>query len=269
MAVNETDEAGMSTNTSLSGRVALVTGATRTIGIGAATCRRLAAAGADIAFTHYLAYDAEMYGAPDDGPDTLQEELEASGVRVLSLPVDLSQPNVAPGLFDRVAGELGQVDILVNNAAYSTHDAWDTLTEASLDMHIAVNYRATAMLTVEFARRYEGTSGRVINFSSGQHLGPMPDELAYAGSKGAIIAFSTSISPSLAARGITINVVNPGPTDTGWMDDDLREALVKVTPAGRVGMPDDAARLVAWLASDEAAWITGQVINSEGGFLRG
>jgi 3-oxoacyl-[acyl-carrier protein] reductase len=253
----------------LAGRVALVTGATRTIGIGAAICRRLAASGADIAFTHFLDYDTEMYGAPADGPETLRDELEAHGTRVLSLPVDLSQPGVGPGLFDRVTSELGQVDILVNNAAYSTHDAWDTLTEASLDMHIAVNYRATAMLTVEFARRYQGSAGRVINFSSGQHLGPMPNELAYAGSKGAIIAFSTSISPSLATRDITINVVNPGPTDTGWMDDDLREAIVKVTPAGRIGMPDDAARLVAWLASDEAKWITGQVINSEGGFLRG
>jgi 3-oxoacyl-[acyl-carrier protein] reductase len=263
------DGTGMAEMKPLAGRVALVTGATRTIGIGAAVCRRLAADGADIAFTHFLNYDTEMYGAPQDGPETLREELEAAGVRVRSLPVDLSQPGVAPGLFDRVTSELGPVDILVNNAAYSTHDAWDTLTEASLDMHINVNYRATAMLTVEFARRYEGSAGRVINFSSGQHLGPMPDELAYAGSKGAIIAFSTSISPALATRGITINVVNPGPTDTGWMDDDLREAIVKVTPSGRVGMPDDAARLVAWLASDEATWITGQVINSEGGFLRG
>ena len=252
----------------LAGRVALVTGASRTIGIGAATCRRLAADGADIAFTHFLDYDTAMYGSPEDGPETLREELEANGVRVLSLPVDLSQPGVAPALFDQVTNELGPVDILVNNAAYSTHDSWETLTEASLDMHIAVNYRATAMLTVEFARRYTGSRGRVINFSSGQHLGPMPDELAYAGSKGAIIAFSTSISPALAARGITINVVNPGPTDTGWMDDNLREALVRMTPSGRVGMPEDAARLVAWLASDEAGWITGQVINSEGGFLR-
>jgi 3-oxoacyl-[acyl-carrier protein] reductase len=113
-----------------------------------------------------------------------------------------------------------------------------------------------------------GSGGRVVNFSSGQHLGPMPDELAYAGSKGAIIAFSTSIAPSLARRGITINVVNPGPTDTGWMTPDLRDAIADQIPMGRVGMPDDAARLVGWLASDEAQWITGQVINSEGGMIR-
>ncbi len=254
----------------LAGRVALVTGASRTIGIGAAVCRRLAADGADIAFTHFLTYDAAMYQSPPDGPDHLQRELEELGVRAFPIEIDLSAPGVAGSLLDQVSEHLGPVDVVVNNAAYSTHEAWDTLTEASLDMHIAVNYRATAMLTVEFARRFDkGVGGRVINFSSGQHLGPMPGELAYAGSKGAIIAFSTSIAPDLGRRGITINVVNPGPTDTGWIDADLEQALLPMFPTGRIGQPEDAARLVAWLASDNAGWITGQVINSEGGFMRG
>lgn len=254
----------------LQGRVALVTGASRTNGIGAAVCRRLAGAGASIAFTHYLPYDREMYDAPPDGPDALRAGLEATGTRVMAIDLDLSQPGVAPGLFDLVTASLGPVDILVNNAAWSTRDAWDTLTEESWDRHMAVNARGTAMLTVEFARRFtKGAGGRVIAFSSGQHLGPMPSELAYAGSKGAIIAFCTGIAPDLARRGITINVVNPGPTDTGWIDDPLRERLVAAMPMGRVGEPDDAARLVAWLVSDDAAWVTGQVIDSEGGFLRG
>ncbi|MBA2470173.1 MAG: SDR family oxidoreductase [Chloroflexia bacterium] len=253
----------------LKGRVALVTGASRSIGIGAAICRRLADDGADIAFTHFLSYDTEMYGSPEDGPDQLKRELEDRGARVFALDVDLSQPDIASGLFDRLTESLGAVDILVNNAAYSTHDAWDTLTEASLDRHLAVNSRATAMLTVEFARRFgKDEGGRVVNFSSGQHLGPMPNELAYAASKGAIIAFSRSIAPDLARRGITINVVNPGPTDTGWMDDDLKAALLDMNPLGRIGQPEDAARLVAWLVSDEAGWITGQVIDSEGAFSR-
>jgi len=253
----------------LKGRVALVTGASRSIGIGAAICRRLADDGADIAFTHFLSYDTEMYGSPEDGPDQLKRALEDWGARVFALDVDLSQPDIASGLFDRLTESLGAVDILVNNAAYSTHDAWDTLTEASLDRHLAVNSRATAMLTVEFARRFgKDEGGRVVNFSSGQHLGPMPNELAYAASKGAIIAFSRSIAPDLARRGITINVVNPGPTDTGWMDDDLKAALLDMNPLGRIGQPEDAARLVAWLVSDEAGWITGQVIDSEGAFSR-
>ena len=254
----------------LAGRTALVTGASRTIGIGAAICRELAKRGADIAFTHYLAYDREQYGSPDDGPDQLAEEIRGHGVRCEAIECDLSQPGASKNLIDDVWERAGEIDILVNNAAYSTHDAWDTLTEESLDRHYAVNLRGTAMLTVGFARRFtKGTGGRVINFSSGQHLGPMTTELAYASSKGAIIAFTESISPALASRGITVNVINPGPTDTGWMSDELREALVRSSPAGRVGTPEDAARLVAWLASDDARWITGQVINSEGGWARG
>ncbi len=250
----------------LGGRVALVTGASRTIGIGAAICRQLADAGADIAFTHFLAYDRDQYDAPSDGPAHLREELIGAGVRVHDIAYDLSKPGIAGPLLDEVEAALGPVDILVNNAAYSTHDAWDTLTEESLDMHMGVNLRATAMLTVEFARRFtRGTGGRVINFSSGQHLGPMPNELAYASSKGGIIAFSRSITPDLARRGITINVVNPGGTDTGWIPDDLKERWASEHPMGRIGQPDDAARLVGWLATDDARWVSGQVINSEGG----
>lgn len=254
----------------LKGRVALVTGASRTIGIGAAICRTMANAGADIAFTHFLAYDRDQYDAPADGPARLREELTASGVRVHDIAYDLSKPGIVRPLFDEVEVALGAVDILVNNAAYSTHDAWDTLTEASLDMHMAVNLRATAMLTVEFARRFtKGSGGRIVNFSSGQHLGPMPNELAYASSKGAIIAFTQCIAPDLARLGITANVINPGATDTGWMTDDLKAAIAKSSPSDRIGQPEDAARLVSWLATDDAGWITGQVINSEGGMIRG
>lgn len=250
----------------LTGRVALVTGASRAIGIGAAICRRLANDGANVAFTYFLAYDRHMHQSPEDGPAELQRELESSGVRATAIEIDLSAPGIAPTLFDRVNETLGPVDILVNNAAYSTHDAWDTMTEDSWDMHMNVNARATALLTVEFARRFRrNEGGRVVNFSSGQHLGSMPNELAYAGSKGAIIAFSTSISPDLIRRGITINVINPGATDTGWMSVELKQALEDMAPTGRTGAPDDAARLVAWLVSDEARWVTGQVINSEGG----
>ena len=96
----------------------------------------------------------------------------------------------------------------------------------------------------------------------------MPDELAYAASKGAVEAFTVSLSPAVAPLGITVNAVNPGPTDTGWIDPDLARALLPKFPFGRLGAPEDAARLVAWLASDDAAWITGQIINSEGGFVR-
>jgi 3-oxoacyl-[acyl-carrier protein] reductase len=253
---------------SLVGKRALVTGASRSIGIGAAICRAFARAGADVAFTHWTPYDTGMYGSAATEPSDLLAELTLHGVNAVGIEFDLSSPTAGADLFDLVEAELGTVDILVNNAAFSTHDSWATLDAASIDAHYHVNTRATALLTVEFVRRFLASDGgRVINFSSGQHLGPMPDELSYIMSKGAIIAFSTSIAADLASKGITVNVVNPGVTDTGWISPDLAELLAPNLPMGP-GKPEDAARLVTWLASDDARWITGQVINSEGGFIR-
>ena len=107
-----------------------------------------------------------------------------------------------------------------------------------------------------------------MNLISGQFLGPMPGELAYTASKGALQAFTVQLAAEVAELGITVNAVGPGPNDTGWMDDALREALLPRFPMGRIGRPEDAAALVAFLCSEEAGWITGQVVHSEGGFLR-
>ena len=252
----------------LAGRSALVTGATRKIGIGAAICRALASAGAHVAFTSFVEYDMDMYDTSTSDPDQLQSELREMGVEAVNIPWNLESAD-HPALLDRAESEVGQLSILVNNAAYSTRDGWERLTADELDRHYAVNARATALLSVEFCRRFQGSSGgRVINFSSGQELGPMSDELAYAMSKAAIVTFTRSLAPAVMAKGITVNAVNPGVTDTGWITEDLREALLPMMPGGRFGTPEDAARVVAWLASDEAEWITGQVINAEGGFLR-
>jgi 3-oxoacyl-[acyl-carrier protein] reductase len=138
-----------------------------------------------------------------------------------------------------------------------------------LDRHYAVNVRGMAMLTRAFVEQFTRTEGgRIVNLTSGQGQGPMPDELAYATSKGAVEAFTTSLYPTVAARGITVNAVNPGPTDTGWIPGELRPALLAQFPMGRIGTPRDVANLVAFLVSPEGGWVTGQVINSEGGFWR-
>lgn len=253
----------------LSGRIALVTGATRRGGIGAAVCRALAASGAHVAFTSFTDYDVKMYQADSSDPARLVDELHDMGVPAIDIPFNLEQAERLPRLLDRVEQELGPMSILVNNAAYSTRDGWERLTAEQIDRHFAVNARATALLSVEFCRRFVGeTGGRIINFSSGQQLGPMPEELAYAMSKAAIVTFTQSLAPAVMGRGITVNAVNPGVTDTGWITPALRKELLPAMPAGRFGTPEDAARVVTWLASDEAAWITGQVINSEGGFVR-
>jgi 3-oxoacyl-[acyl-carrier protein] reductase len=230
--------------------VALVTGADNPRGIGRACVRALSAAGFDVACSVM----------PDgEGPR------EAA----LAVPADLADPGAPVALLDAVAGALGPVTALVNNAAVSERDGFERLDAATLDRHHAVNVRATALLSCEVARRLDGrTPGRIVSLTSGQSLGPMPGELAYTATKGAVEAFTRQLAAEVAHLGITVNAVGPGPNDTGWIDDDLRAELLPRFPMGRLGRPEDAASLVAWLCSEEAGWVTGQVIHSEGGFLR-
>lgn len=253
----------------LAGKVALVTGASRLAGIGAATCRELARRGADVAFTHWRPYDAGFpWAGEDDEPERLAAELRALGARAMAIAADLSDPAAPERVLDEAAA-LGPLSILVNNAAHSTGDGWDRLDADTLDAHYAVNLRATALLSVGFARRFDGGGGgRIVSLSSGQSQGPMPGELAYAASKGAVEALTRSLAPSLGPLGITVNAVNPGPTDTGWISPEFAAELLPKFPLGRIGRPEDAARLIAWLCTDDAGWITGQVIDAEGGFFR-
>lgn len=252
----------------LQGRVALITGVSRRQGIGAAICRILAGAGADIFFTYYHAYDkTQPWGADETGPVQLQQELQALGVRAASIEVDLSCPKTPVQVLDTVEAQLGHLSILVNNAAHSVEDSLETLDARILDTSYAVNLRATTLLSVEFARRYPGgKGGRIINLTSGQFKGPMLGEIAYAATKGAIDALTITLAGEVAAKEITVNAVNPGPTDTGWMTEVIKRELLPRFSMGRLGQPEDAARLVMFLASDDAEWITGQIIHSEGGF---
>src|SRR5215207_1654248 len=255
----------------LTGRVALVTGAIRLQGIGAAICRALAAHGADVAFSRWHPYDAAFpWSGGASEPDDLAQELITLGVRAAAIDCDLSNSGGEVRLLDETEARLGPISILVNNAAYSANDGFEQLDAATIDAHYAVNMRAAMLLAAEFARRFDADEGgRIINITSGQGLGPMPDELAYAATKGAIEAFTRSLAPAVAPKGITVNAVNPGPTDSGWINPQLRDVLLPRFPMGRLGAPTDAARLVAWLASPDAGWVTGQVIHSEGGFKGG
>jgi len=250
----------------VTGRVAVVTGASRRRGIGAAICRALASHGADVLFTHWQPYDqTQPHGVDPEGPTVLQHELRAFGVRAEELAIDLADPAAPTRVLDAVETRLGPPSILVNNAAHSVNDDYQTLDATSLDAHYAVNVRATVLLSVQFARRYRGgPGGRIISLSSGQGVGPMPDELSYATSKGAIEAFTASLAAGVAAKGITVNAVDPGGTDTGGMPEELKADLLRHMGFGRIGQPEDAARLILFLASDAGAWITGQAIHSRG-----
>ncbi|MGX5181727.1 SDR family oxidoreductase [Streptomyces avermitilis] len=263
----------------LRGRTALVTGASRRAGIGYAVARRLAAYGAGVYLHHHVPHDADMpWGAdrPEDVVAGVREAAADPGARITGGPGDLSDPEAPARLIATAADALGgQVDILVANHALSGSDgSLDTIDAAMLDAHWAVDTRSVLLLVQAYTRRRAGLppgtpGGRVVMMTSGQDLaGGMPGEIAYALQKGALASITRSLATALAEHAITVNTVNPGPVDTGYLTGDAHAAVASMFPAGRWGMPDDPARLISWLATDEAAWITGQVIDSEGGFRR-
>jgi 3-oxoacyl-[acyl-carrier protein] reductase len=185
------------------------------------------------------------------------------------LEADLADPEAPAAVLAAARIALGQVDVLVANHAATVGGTLDELTAAAIDTALVVNVRGTLLLVKEFAAGFERDHGRVVLFTSGQGRGPMPGELPYVASKAALSGSVVSLADALALRGITINAVNPGPTDTGWAPEDVRREVEAAMPHGRWGTPEDAARLVAWLASEESAWVTGQVIDSDGGFRYG
>lgn len=241
----------------LDGRVALVTGVSRRQGIGAAIVARLLADGASVLATGWPAHDGEMpWGADAERLDAIEGDLE--------------DPATPHRLVATAVERFGAIDSVVANHARSAAQSLATVTAAELDRCWAVNARASVLLAQSLAAlRPAGPGGRLVLFTSGQQLAPMADELPYAISKGAIQSMTASLADALVERGITVNCVNPGPVDTGWATGALHAEIAARFPAKRWGEPADVARLVAWLVGDEAAWITGQVIHSEGGFRRG
>jgi 3-oxoacyl-[acyl-carrier protein] reductase len=259
----------------LRGRAALVTGASRRTGIGYAIARRLAALGASVFVHHYARHDAgQPWGADPGGTEAVLAGVRAAlaGERaaVAGAEFDLAGPAAPAALISAAAAEFGHLDICVCNHALSGSDGpLGSLDAAMLDAHWAVNTRSSILLAQAFAAQHDGRpGGRIVFLTSGQDLGPMTGEVAYAASKGALASVTRTLAAGLAGRAITVNTVNPGPVDTGYASPQAHEDIRRRFPRGRWGTPDDPARLIAWLATDEAAWITGQTISSEGGFRR-
>jgi 3-oxoacyl-[acyl-carrier protein] reductase len=258
----------------LRGRVAIVTGASRRAGIGYAIARRLAALGASLFLHHYAPHDRTQPWGTDPGPqavvDGVTDALAVNSASVHHMELDLTAPDAPSRLVNAGTDAFGHLDVLICNHARSGNDGpLGALDAAMLDAHWAVNTRSTILLAQAFAAQHDGRpGGRIIFITSGQDLGPMRDEVAYATTKGALASVTRTVADHLADQAITLNTINPGPIDTGYAPPEVHEAVRRRFPSARWGMPDDPARLVAWLVTDDAAWITGQIINTEGGFRR-
>lgn len=239
----------------------LVTGSSRRIGIGAEIVRDLATEAWDVFTTWWTPYDASMPWGTH--PDEVTELLTSTGAK--GIEADLADPDAAATVFDAAEDAVGPIRALVNVHTYDPGGGIFDIDGPELDRHLAVNVRATYLLCREFALRYDDSHGpgRIVNFLSGP---PLIGSVAYATSKGAVHWMTLSIAGELAPRGITVNAINPGPTDTGWMTPELQESLNEANPIGRISQPQDAANLVRFLLSDEGAWLTGQFLQSDGGF---
>lgn len=257
----------------LVGRTALVTGGGRRGGIGHATACRLAAYGASVVVHHFAPHDAGQPWGADDVDAALDEVRRHRGVDdavVAGVHADLADPAAPARVVDAARELAGPLDVLVANQALSGSDGPLGELAEELDRHWAVDARASILLVQAYAVAHddERPGGSVVMLTSGQAQGPMPGEVAYAAAKAAVAGITPTLADQLADRRIRVNTVNPGPVDTGYLGAGAWEAMAPMFPFGRFGEPDDPARLIAWLCTDEAAWITGQVIDSEGGFAR-
>jgi 3-oxoacyl-[acyl-carrier protein] reductase len=241
---------------------ALITGAGRLNTIAAGIAARLADDGWDLGLSYWRPYDVDLQkDSAADEPVRIADGLRARGATVVLMPADLSDPAVPDTLVGDAVAALGPLRGLVLSHAQS-HDSGilDTTVEA-FDRHMAVNARASWQLIAAFARQATD-GGAIVALTSDHYAFNMP----YGASKAALDRIVKAAAVELGDRGIRANAVNPGPVDTGWMDDDLRASLAGRQPTGRLGTPEDVAGLVAFLLSDDGAWTSGQLIHTDGGF---
>lgn len=245
--------------------VAVVTGVGRRAGIGAAIVERLARDGWDIGFTYWRPYDDRMsWGRDEQARREITGVAQGFGARVVSVEADLAEPSTPELVFQQIGACLGPVRALVIGHCESVDSTIMDTTVESFDRHFAVNARAVWLLIRQFAQQFAGPAGtgRIVALTSDHTAGNLP----YGASKGALDRIVIAAALELKHAGLTANVINPGPTQTGWIDDDSAAWMRERTPAGRIGMPADAANLVGFLCSPEGGWINGQLLHSDGGF---
>ncbi|MBR1806897.1 MAG: 3-oxoacyl-[Selenomonadaceae bacterium] len=242
----------------LSGKVAFVTGASR--GIGRATALRLASDGAKVA----LNFASNVAKAEE-----VKREIEAAGSEAMLLQGDVSKLEVVTELVNKTVDAWGRLDILVNNAGIARDNLLLKMSEDDFDKVIATNLKGVFNCTKAVTKiMMKQRGGRIVNMSSVVALRGNVSQANYAAAKAGIIGFTKSAARELASRGVTVNAVAPGFIDTDMtaaLSEKVKEVLLKEIPAGRMGTPEDVANAVAFLVSDQAAYITGQVLSVNGG----
>ena len=260
----------------LTNKVALITGTNNRQGIGAVTALSFVREGVKVVLVYkkmQFKYDESQtikngidryHKALNSDMENVEEKLRSLNADYLILESDISDEQRAKEIFDCAIERFGEVDILVNNAAtYGDNDTIEMLTPNTVDLTFGVNVRGTLLMIHEFIKR-RGDYGRIINLST-DAAQVFAGQITYGASKAAIEALTRSIAMEVGKYGITVNCVAPGPTQTGWIDDELEKTCKQIIPLGKLIQPQDIADTIIFLASERAAMLTGQIIKVSGG----
>jgi 3-oxoacyl-[acyl-carrier protein] reductase len=244
----------------LEGKVAVVTGAAK--GIGASIARHLAEEGAAVVVN---------YASSKDGADRVVADIVAKGLRAITVQADIARAADVERLFAETARAFGRLDILVNNAGVYEFRPLDEVTEEHFHRHFDLNVLGVLLASKAAMKHFGAAGGSIINMSSVVSTAGVANASVYSASKGAVDALTRTLAAELGPRKVRVNAISPGVVETegthagGFLDGDFRKDVEARTPLGRIGQPRDVARVAVFLASDDAAWITGEMLPVTGG----